>query len=255
MVTVVSVWSKSLSVKQWNILFIITAVAPPNCTLLTILVWLMRQHCRRGSVCWEDGDCIVFFLPWSRDICSDNFVFLFPDCKKIAIFQHGEKNPTWYKHDHKKRGGRMDHRRESSTHRSYYCPGEEGLISSPAPRPVPTLCLTSCQLDPSWLRGEEDQDTQRAGQQQPLLPPALIFSHFGSQMQSRRRWWVGEARAALGSTASSTCTSSRGPRKKPQVCQWDFWNSIKCSMFSSVVQSVFKEVAVQSQRLVTHNCH
>lgn len=132
----------------------------------------------------------------------------------------------WYKHNHKKGGGRMDHRRESSTHRSHYYSGKEGLIS-PAPGPIPTICLVSCQLDPSWLRGEEDQDTQQAGQLQPLLPPALIFSHFGSQMQSRRSWWVGNARAVLGSTASSTCTSSHGPtyaqrRKKPQVCQGNF---------------------------------
>lgn len=102
-----------------------------------------------------------------------------------------------YKHNHKKGGGRMDHRRESSTHRSHYCPGKEGLIS-PAPGRIPTICLISCQLDPSWLRGEGDQDTQQAGQRQPLLPPALIFSHFGSQMQSRRSWWVGNVRAVLG---------------------------------------------------------
>lgn len=166
----------------------------------------------------------------------------------------------WYKHKHRKKAHRTEHRRGGSRAvltQTSAAPG--GMIHLlPRIQSYPILGPVLCLFKPLWLSRKEDQSTHWAGQQLSsasstnFQPPCFIQCSavqcsWGGEDCSRQHPWP--------EPGGSTCTSSHGPghqlgdhqwRKKLGFCQWHFWISRQCSIFSSVVQSVFTEQDVWS---------
>lgn len=159
----------------------------------------------------------------------------------------------WYKHNHRRRAHRTEHRggggRAVLTQTSAAPGGMIHLL--PSIQSCPALGPVSCLFKPLWLSSKEDQGTHWARQQLPsassinFQPPWF----FNAAQNALGRWGLLQAApmAQPALLAIAQCISwqviSEG---RNWFWQWNFWNFRQCSIFSSVVQSVFAELDVWS---------